>query len=166
MKFSIIAALENTGGIGWNGGLPWPKIKKDMWMFRALTIHSTVIIGRKTWESLPDEYRPLPKRTNVVVTSKSTLHYNVMKGNLDVFQAVNFETALKYAKGVVYVIGGQSIYEQAILHPLCEGAHITSILDYFPSNKRFPSRDLMRQYEPGEMDEIQKENGIKFRFEY
>ncbi len=65
---SLIWAQSRDGVIGADGGLPW-HLPEDMKQFRARTTGSTVVMGRRTWQSLPERFRPLPGRTNVVLTS-------------------------------------------------------------------------------------------------
>ena len=67
MKIHLIWAQEINGGIGKNGKLPW-HISEDLQNFKKLTLESTILMGRKTWESLP--IKPLPKRRNIVLSSK------------------------------------------------------------------------------------------------
>jgi dihydrofolate reductase len=64
----MVWAQARDGVIGADGGLPW-HLPEDLALFRRLTTGSTVVMGRRTWESLPDRFRPLPGRTNVVLTS-------------------------------------------------------------------------------------------------
>ena len=68
MTVALIWAQARGGVIGAGGGLPW-HLPEDLALFRRLTTGSTVVMGRRTWESLPDRFRPLPGRTNVVLTS-------------------------------------------------------------------------------------------------
>lgn len=68
MKVGLIWAQSRDGVIGAAGRLPW-RLPEDMALFRKLTTGSTVVMGRRTWESLPERFRPLPGRTNVVLTS-------------------------------------------------------------------------------------------------
>ena len=68
MTVALIWAQAHDRVIGANGGLPW-HLPEDMALFRRLTTGSTVVMGRRTWESLPERFRPLPGRTNVVLTS-------------------------------------------------------------------------------------------------
>ena len=68
MTVRLIWAQARNGVIGAGGQLPW-RLPEDMALFRELTMGSTVAMGRRTWESLPERFRPLPGRTNVVLTS-------------------------------------------------------------------------------------------------
>jgi dihydrofolate reductase len=68
VSVGLIWAQARDGVIGADGGLPW-HLPEDLALFRRLTMGSTVVMGRRTWESLPDRFRPLPGRTNVVLTS-------------------------------------------------------------------------------------------------
>lgn len=71
-RFSIIFAQTWNGGIGYKNNIPWPRIEKDMSMFAATTIDSFVIMGRKTYDSLPEKNRPLKNRTNIVISRIKT----------------------------------------------------------------------------------------------
>jgi dihydrofolate reductase len=68
---ALIWAQARKGVIGADGGLPW-HLPEDLALFRRLTMGATVVMGRRTWESLPERFRPLPGRTNVVLTSDPT----------------------------------------------------------------------------------------------
>ena len=75
MKIAMIVAMDESGFIGKDGDLPW-KISSDMNRFRELTSgdgFNAVVMGRKTWDSLPGQYRPLPERTNIVLSRDSGL---------------------------------------------------------------------------------------------
>jgi len=71
MKLNLILARARNGVIGANNALPW-HLPEDMAHFKRTTLGCPVIMGRKTWDSLPVKFRPLPGRLNVVVTGKST----------------------------------------------------------------------------------------------
>ena len=69
--FNIIAAVDDNGGIGKDGKLPWGRLKDDINWFRKVTVgngNNAVIMGRKTWDSLPKQFRPLPERYNIVLS--------------------------------------------------------------------------------------------------
>lgn len=107
----VVAAAEN-GVIGQDNDIPW-KIKTDMQRFRALTLHKPVVMGRKTFESLP---KPLPKRTNIVVTRDNTYQAN------GAIVATTIEAAFDIARGdamrrfatEICVVGGAEIYRQCM----------------------------------------------------
>src|SRR3954452_2279734 len=110
-------ARARNGVIGRNGGLPW-RLKSDMAIFRAVTMGKPVIMGRKTWESLPK--RPLPGRINIVVTRDgSYLEEPISKGAL---VCERFDEAVQIAReqpeedGVseICAIGGASIFALAL----------------------------------------------------
>ncbi len=101
MKIHLIWAQEKDGGIGINNALPW-HISSDLKNFKKLTTGKTVVMGRKTWLSLP--YKPLPNRRNVVLSSKKL-------NNIESYDSVK-----KCINGLgeeveVFVIGGAQIYK-------------------------------------------------------
>jgi dihydrofolate reductase len=106
---TIVAAVARNGCIGKGGTLPW-RIPEDLKRYRAVTMGKVVVMGRKTWESIPERYRPLPGRTNVVVTRQAD--YALPAG---VERAVSLESALAAHAGEDVVInGGAAIYASAI----------------------------------------------------
>lgn len=129
----LIAAVANNGVIGKNNALPW-HLPEDMKHFKALTTGHAVIMGRKTWESLPPKFRPLPNRLNIVLTRNSS------------YQAVgatvvnSLDEAVKVgAGGTAFVIGGATLYAQAL--PLAERLELTEIDAAFPGDAFFPEID-------------------------
>lgn len=101
----IIAAVAENNAIGRNNKLPW-YIKEDFLRFKKLTLDHPIIMGRKTFLSLP--IKPLPKRENIVLTKKGFQYDGI------VIQK-SLEDALGYTKNrTVYIIGGESIYKQAM----------------------------------------------------
>lgn len=128
MEFSIIAAfVKGYRGIGYKNKLPW-KIPEEMAYFKKITIQehiygdNCVIMGRKTWESLPPKYRPLPNRKNIIVsTTMTSLDPNVLV-------APTFEYALGSASSTyIFVIGGEKLFAEAIVHPMCKTLYLTEI---------------------------------------
>ena len=129
MKIHLIWAQDEDGGIGKNGQLPW-HISEDLKNFKRLTLNSTIIMGRKTWESLP--FKPLPKRRNIVLSSKPLKDvecYNSVGNCLSVLQKDDVQN--------VFVIGGEQIYSEFL--PFADELHITLIKEktdgvdkYFP----------------------------------
>lgn len=120
MKLNLILARARNGVIGVNGQLPW-HLPEDMAHFKRLTMGSPVIMGRKTWESLPPKFRPLPGRLNIVVTRQADWQAEgarVARGLLDA-------CALCPPESTAWVIGGAELYAQALA--LADAAVVTEI---------------------------------------
>ena len=120
--FNVIVAATESRGIGKAGGLPWTGLKKDMAYFKRVTTASkegkrnAVIMGRKTWESIPAKFRPLSERINVIVTRQNQFAEEAGLSD-DVLTADSFESALEQLNtpeiakevGQIFVIGGASV---------------------------------------------------------
>ncbi len=119
MRISAIAAIGGNRELGKRGDLLW-KIPEDMEHFRTITRGHTVIMGRKTWESLPPRARPLPGRMNIVITKDE----NFFAEGASVVHSI--EEAIKIAESSaaprndeedeVFIIGGGQIYKEALLY--------------------------------------------------
>jgi dihydrofolate reductase len=128
---ALIAAVGLNRAIGRKGGLLW-RLPEDMRHFREKTRGKPVVMGRKTWESLPEAFRPLPGRVNIVVSRNRG--YPVRGALL----AASLEDALLTATGApeVFVIGGAELYRQAI--PLARRLYLTEIADGPEADTFFP----------------------------
>ncbi|HEY0948445.1 MAG TPA: dihydrofolate reductase [Candidatus Paceibacterota bacterium] len=146
-KISLIAALGKNRAIGKDNDLIW-KLPGDLPRFKALTSGHPVIMGRKTWESLPEKFRPLPNRTNIVITRDSA--YEAPGAIL----AQSFPEALSRARDVegadeIFAIGGQQVYECAL--PFASRLYLTLVEDtqegdaYFPSYEDQFQKELSRE---------------------
>ena len=118
----ILAAAEN-GVIGKDGAIPW-HISDDLKRFKALTLGKTVVMGRKTWDSLPR--KPLPGRRNIVVTRQAGWH-------ADGAQTMTLEQALQGDE--VFVIGGVEIYRAAL--PQADRIELTEVHRAFDGDVKF-----------------------------
>ena len=123
----VIWAQSNTGVIGKDGGLPW-HLPEDMKHFVRLTTGHPVIMGRKTWESFPEKYRPLPGRTNIVITRQED--WAATAGADGAVTVKSLDDALlesQFAPGhdMVWIIGGGDIFAQSM--DLADVAVITTI---------------------------------------
>ena len=109
--FSLIVAYDSNKGIGLNNDIPW-KYPEDLRRFSTITKGNVVIMGRKTYESIPIKYRPLPNRINIVI-SKSPKPKHVPSNVVWVnsIDAAN-TIAIANESSKIYVIGGASIYQQ------------------------------------------------------
>ncbi|WP_241765730.1 dihydrofolate reductase [Hyphomonas chukchiensis] len=135
MKLSLIVARGRNGVIGVAGELPW-RLKGDMMFFKRITMGNPIIMGRKTWESLPK--RPLPGRENIVMTRDWT--YDAPGARV----YSNFIAAMSAAKAVAardgrreaFVIGGEAIYKLAM--PLADRIYLTDVESYPHGDAYFP----------------------------
>lgn len=131
---SIIAALQNNRGIGFQNRLPW-KIPEDMRRFKDLTTGHPVIMGRNTWDSFPARFRPLPNRTNIVLTRNAEWHAD------GAVVAHSIEEALAIARespggNSTWIIGGVAVYEAAL--PLASELWLTLVDAEEPADAFFP----------------------------
>jgi dihydrofolate reductase len=131
---TLIAAVAANRTIGKDGQLVW-RNKEDMAHFKELTTGKVVIMGRKTWESIPPKFRPLPDRTNVVVTRNK--HY-VLPDN--VMSAASVEEALyRYRMADIMVMGGAEIYAASIGKADC--LELTEVAAELDGDTFFPEVD-------------------------
>ncbi len=119
-RVHLIWAQARGGVIGDKGGLPW-HVPQDLAHFKRLTFGCPVIMGRKTWDSLPERFRPLPGRTNIVVTRNRSWQAPGAAAAAGLHEALQ----LCAQNDQVWVIGGAQIYAQAL--PLATIAVVTHI---------------------------------------
>ena len=117
MTIELIWAQDQSGGIGKKGGLPW-NILEDLKNFKKITLGHPVIMGRKTWQSLP--FKPLPDRRNVVLSSQNIDGVESYDSADSCISALQSESIKK-----LFVIGGRSIYET--FYPKASVLHLTII---------------------------------------
>lgn len=127
---TLIWAQAANGVIGDRGALPW-HLPEDLSRFRDLTMGSTVVMGRATWESLPDKVRPLPGRRNVVLSRQPGWRA------VGATAAGSLEEALAGGSDPVWVIGGASVYRSAL--PLADLIEVTEVDASFPGDAYAPS---------------------------
>ncbi len=151
---SIVVAFADNRGIGYRGELPW-RLPSDLRRFRELTLGGTVLMGRKTFESLPAAYRPLPQRRNLVVSAKA----DYRAPGAEAFASL--PAALEACGENCFVIGGGSVYEQTL--PLAERVYATLVHGEPISDTFFPQLDP-RDWQRSECGEELHENGHTFRF--
>ncbi len=131
---TLVAAVARNGCIGRDGGLPW-RIPEDLQRYRRITMGKVVVMGRKTWESIPAKFRPLPGRTNVVVSHQAD--YPLPDG---VERAASLEAALAaHASDDVIVNGGGEIYARAM--PCADALDITHVDRDVDGDTFFPTID-------------------------
>jgi dihydrofolate reductase len=137
MERVIIAAVAENGVIGKNGDIPW-HYPDDFKHFKETTYGHPVIMGRATYESLPDDYRPLPSRTNIVLSrsdmdGSGIVNAHSIDGALDAAANKDTDTA--------YIAGGASIYEQFLEQGLVDKMVLTEIPEEPDGDTYFPDWD-------------------------
>jgi dihydrofolate reductase len=120
MKLGLIYARARNGVIGKDGGLPW-HLPEDLAHFKRLTLGCPVIMGRKTWDSLPARFRPLPGRLNIVVTRQAGWKADGAAPAASLPKAIELAGEAPLA----WVIGGAELFAQAL--PLADVAEVTEI---------------------------------------
>ncbi len=155
MKINMIFARSANGVIGNNNAMPW-HLPEDLAHFKKLTLGSPVIMGRKTWDSLPPKFRPLPGRTNVVITRQT--HWQAQGATT----AGSLQDALALCQSAneVWIIGGAQIYAQA--EPLASRIEVTQIDQDFEGDAFAPT--LGAQWIPGHSQSQVSSSGLGFRF--
>ena len=126
MSVTLVVAAAENGVIGKDGAIPW-RISEDMKRFKALTMGHTIVMGRKTWDSLPKQ--PLPGRVNVVVTRQTDWR---AEGALT---AASLGQATAGTSGTVMVIGGEEIYQRAL--PMASRIELTEVHKDFDGDAKF-----------------------------
>lgn len=172
LTYSAIAAVSRNGGIGYKGDLPW-KLKKEMEYFNRMTkqvnrkgVQNAVIMGRSTWLSIPDKFRPLKGRLNVVIsnTLNSVPEGVLLYPNLtDSIKDLNKNNQVEK----LWVIGGSGLYNEAVKDKNCKYLYITKINQEYLCDVFFPDIDPKEFEEIEESDVpkgIQDENNIKYEF--
>jgi len=152
---TLIAAVARNGVIGIDNRLPW-RLPADLKRFKALTMGHTVIMGRKTWESLPDNFRPLPGRRNIVVTRDGG--YRAAGATV----AASLPAAIAAAAGdEAFVIGGATLYAAAL--PLADRLELTEIDASFEGDTWFPAIDP-EQWREAAREMRHDESGFDYAF--
>jgi dihydrofolate reductase len=135
MHVSIIVAVAENGVIGRDGELPW-HLSEDLRRFKRLTMGHTMVMGRRTWESIG---RPLPGRRTIVVSRQPEYHVDAD----DVAVAGNFDATVKAAAAAgedeVFVVGGAELYREAL--PRADRLYITRVLARVEGDTYFPQFD-------------------------
>ncbi len=120
MPLHLIYARSRNNVIGVNGDLPW-HLPEDLAHFKRTTLGQAVIMGRVTWQSIPEKFRPLPGRSNVVVSRQP----DFSAPGAQVVNSLQAALALLPADETVWLIGGAQLYAQAV--PLAQQLVITEI---------------------------------------
>ena len=144
MDIHLIWAQDENGGIGINGKLPW-HISEDLKNFKSITNNSIIIMGRKTWDSLP--FKPLPNRRNIFFSKSLQNNVETFTTFDDCFNQLKSENIEK-----VFIIGGRSIYK--LFYNKADFLHITNVNlvkegidEFFPINYNQIKKDFKKMNE-------------------
>ena len=155
-KITLVAAVAKDGAIGRDNALLW-RLPEDMARFKALTMGKPVVMGRKTWDSIPARFRPLPGRRNLVV-SRSAIELP----GAEVFASLDAALAACAAEPEVCVIGGGEIYALAL--PRADKLALTEVDVVYPdADRHFPAWPRERFTEAGR-ESHQSASGLSFDF--
>ena len=160
---SAIVAVDNNWGIGYNGNL-LEHIPEDLKHFKTITEGHIIIMGRKTWDSLPK--KPLPNRVNVIVSSKYTFETKSGKGQpslvlCDMSHCIQGITNPRDKD--IFIIGGGSIYNQLL--PFCKRVYVTKIYkNYDNVDTYFPNLDKLNEWSSTVCGQPLAYNGLTYQF--
>nr|WP_295771744.1 dihydrofolate reductase [Rhodoferax sp.] len=155
MQLHIILARARNGVIGHNKALPW-HLPEDMAHFKRTTMGCPVVMGRKTWDSLPPRFRPLPGRVNIVVTRQ------IAWNEIGAQPSSSLDEALSLCEQFenVWVIGGADIYAQTL--PRANTAVVTEIDADFEGDAYAPQ--FGPQWQETHRESHTSVNGLAFSF--
>lgn len=181
---SLIVAHDTKYGIGKKNQLPW-KLRKEMIHFKNITLFSppnrkvmnAVIMGRKTWESIPERYRPLANRINIVLTSRDNYFGDTPPGHTyalsSIDKAIDYikdyaEKILNVELGEIFIIGGNSVYQEAMKREDLTNMYITEVYQDFECDTFFAEKKEFKKYLTNynlvSCSKFEEENNIHFRY--
>jgi dihydrofolate reductase/thymidylate synthase len=168
--FDIVVAADEAGGIGRSGALPW-RLPGDTAFFKRLTTETSdaaranaVVMGRKTWETIPPRLRPLARRINVIVSRSPIARPAGVLGAASLEAALALLAEPPHAGGLerTFVIGGGEIYRIALAHPGCRRVYLTRVEGRFDCDTFFP--ELGEDWRMVSASERHEEGGVGYVF--
>lgn len=173
-KYFLILAKTEKNGIGYKGQLPW-RLKKELGYFTRMTKtvqdpkkQNAVIMGRLTWESMPDAFKPLSNRLNIVLSSQErefngAVHCKNLQEAAHKLESPEFVDKIES----VWIIGGSKVYEAAVSEGFCDKIFLTVIKKDFPCDV-FVNMDVSQGFreivDPRVPTELQEENNVEYVF--
>ncbi|HOM01663.1 MAG TPA: dihydrofolate reductase [Acetivibrio sp.] len=153
-----IVAVDLNWAIGCKGNL-LERIPEDMRFFKQMTLGKVVVMGRKTFESLPGK-EPLKDRVNIILSKSGDFENDkiIVCPSLDEL----FCELKKYNSDDIFIIGGEAVY--TLLLPYCSEAYVTKIDNEYPADKYFPNLDEMGEWEQVSISEAKEYNNIRYSF--
>ena len=156
MKITIVAAIASNNVIGQKNSLPWD-IPEDLKRFKQLTSGHTILMGRKTFDSIG---RPLPNRTNIVMTKDTNYQKEGVEIVFDEREALNL---IKDLNQEVFIIGGSKIYE--LFEPWATSLIITRVLKDFEGDAFFPNINWNNWLIKNKEEFLDEKSGISCKLE-
>lgn len=156
---SAIVAVDNNWGIGFNGDL-LEHIPEDLRYFKEITENNWIVMGRKTWDSLPK--KPLPNRPHLVITNNPTSYEDI---DGVIFTKIGQAKLIMHTqKGIdFFVIGGGQIYEKLL--PMCDRVYVTKIFkDHDQVDTYFPNLDESEEWAPAACTDIRQYKDLTYQF--
>ena len=151
MSIALIAAVAANNCIGKSNSLPW-YLPEDLKHFKKLTTGKVVVMGRKTWDSIPEKFKPLPNRVNVVVTRQENF---ALPHGADLYHTID-EALAAHQNDEIFVIGGAEIYRQMI--DRSDTLYITEVKKIVEGDAFFP------EINKSEWKEVEREEHQEFNF--
>ena len=161
MKVSLIVAVSENGVIGKDNDLIW-HLPKDMKFFKDTTMGHHVIMGRKNFESIPHKFRPLPNRTNIVITRQSD--YKAEDSIVVNSVEESLEIAKKNGENEAFIIGGGQIYKLALEANLIDRIYLTKIHHLFDGDTFFT--ELSSDWEEIKREDCFKDDNHKYDYSF
>lgn len=156
---SAIVAVDNNWGIGYNGDL-LEHIPEDLKYFKALTTGHVVVMGRKTWDSLPQ--KPLKDRLNIVISRQPRVPLGEMAFSIPMDEA-KVRVALSENDEEWFIIGGGSIYQEFL--SICDRVYVTKIYkDHDNVDTYFPNLDESEEWAPATCGQLLTHNDLTYQF--
>jgi len=169
--FNIIVAIDENRGIGKGGALPW-HLPGDLKYFKKMTIHGSsdskqnaVIMGRKTWESIPEKFRPLSGRMNLVLTRnprfqapEGVLTASSLQDALQTLDQLNRDQKIQD----IFVIGGEQVFKESMNLSDCRQLFVTHILETYSCDTHFP--DYAEDFEQISSSERKSDDSTEYYY--
>lgn len=174
----IVAALQPKLGIGYQGGLPW-RLKNEMANFKKITCQAAankrnaVIMGRKTWESIPPKFRPLPNRLNIILTRNKSEEHVDTEDTIYLDDINSIDNFINDSIDKVFLIGGSELYNlffnsanSIILTELTteNQVEIDTYLDWDLSNWVKKDHQKLEEFTGVKLDEKYEEKGYVYNY--
>lgn len=155
MKLGLIYAKSINDVIGLKGQLPW-NLFEDIHHFKELTYGHTVIMGRNTWNSIPEKFRPLKNRKNIVISRRNDLELEGATITNSLYEAID----LSSKDDLVWIIGGTQIFLQAL--PLASFIEVTEINKIYEGDTFMPKPDS--RWKEVKREPHISDSGLEFSF--